>query len=420
VSAYVWPGILAVATLVLATGVLAACAVRKRGLDRWLFTYVKERSKYHAPRAGEPVHLLLCIADHFEPGNGGVPPAVARRRLERWIEGLPRLCQEFRDSDGRPPQHTFFYPIEMYDEAELDALAGLCRLGLGEVELHLHHDNDTSEKLRRTLLSFKELLARRHGLLARHRETGALAYGFVHGNWALDNSRPDGRLCGVNNEIEILLETGCYADFTMPSAPDPTQTRKINSIYYAVDDPHRPKSHDWGTDVGRGPVPRDGLMMVQGPLVLSWRRRKWGVLPRIENACLQGNQAPSLDRLDDWLRARVQSPARPDWYFVKLHTHGATESNQRVLLGEPMVAFHRVLARRASEDPNFCFHYVTAREMYNLARAAEDGWRGTVVDSRDFELIFNGGAGPSLPDSRDLAQASAPSGAWAFPPSEFE
>ena len=73
----------------------------------------------------------------------------------------------------------------------------------------------------------------------------------------------------MNNEIEILRETGCYADFTLPSAPSPTQTRKINSIYYAVDDPHRPKSHDWGIDVGsRTRAVRRGLMMIQGPLVL--------------------------------------------------------------------------------------------------------------------------------------------------------
>ena len=83
----------------------------------------------------------------------------------------------------------------------------------------------------------QELFAHRHGLLACDRRTGRPAYGFIHGNWALDNSRPDGRWCGVNNELDVLRETGCYADFTFPSAPSPTQPRKINSIYYAVDDP---------------------------------------------------------------------------------------------------------------------------------------------------------------------------------------
>jgi hypothetical protein len=30
---------------------------------------------------------------------------------------------------------------------------------------------------------------------------------------------------------------------------------------------------------------------------------------------------------------------------------------------------------------------VTAREMYNLARAAEAGWEGTVAGARDYELL---------------------------------
>src|SRR5262249_49790535 len=197
-------------------------------------------------------HLLLCIADHYEPKLGQPSRAVADGRVERWVADYPRLFGDFRDSDGRPPRHSFFFPQEEYEPHHLDALAGLCRAGFGEVEVHLHHDHDTAEGLREKLLSFKQILAERHGLLAQDRQTGALAYGFIHGNWALGNSRPDGRWCGVNNELDVLRETGCYADFTLPSAPSPTQTRKSNSIYYAQSDPHRPKSHDTGTDVDRG------------------------------------------------------------------------------------------------------------------------------------------------------------------------
>ena len=383
-------GLAAAATLVAAAVLgLAARHAHRRGLGRWLVTYAVQARKRRVPRPGDEVHLLLCIADHFEPHNGRVSDATARTRVGRWVEEYPRLFGGFRDSDGRPPRHTFFYPVEQYNPEHLDALAGLCRDGFGEVEVHLHHDGDTADGLRRTLAEAKERLSGRHGLLPRHRGTGELAYGFIHGNWALDNSRPDGRWCGVNNELDVLRETGCYADFTLPSAPSPTQTRQINSIYYATDDPLRPKSHDRGVDVGAGPAPAAALMLIQGPLVLNWRRRKWGLLPRLENGCIQGNQPPSLDRLDLWLKARVQVPGRPDWFFVKLHTHGAPEPNQRVLLGPPMVEFHRALARRAAEDPAFRFHYVTAREMYNLARAAEAGWEGSVAEARDYELLWD-------------------------------
>src|SRR5262249_62208902 len=83
-------------------------------------------------------------------------------------------------------------------------------------------------------------------------------------------------------------------------------------------------------------------------------------------------------------------PNRPDWFFVKLHTHGAKESNQEVLLGPAMVNFHRQLAALASANQRFHYHYVTAREMYNLVRAAEAGWQGSVAAARDFDLLFNG------------------------------
>ncbi len=256
------------------------------------------------------------------------------------------------------------------------------------MEIHLHHDGDTADNLRQTLLSFKKLLHERHGLLSRHRLTGELLYGFIHGNWALDNSQPNGRFCGVNNELDVLRETGCYADFTLPSAPSAAQTRKINSIYYAIDDPCQPKSHDTGIDVGTGPAPERSLMLIQGPLLLDWGRRKFGLLPRLENACIQGSQPACIERLDRWLQARVQVPSRPDWFFVKLHTHGGDEANHDVLLGEPMVRFHEDLARRARENPRFHYHYVTAREMYNLVKAAEADWRGRIADALDFTLII--------------------------------
>jgi hypothetical protein len=361
-----------------------ARVARRRGLHRWLLPYLLSAPRRRRPRPGQPVHLLLAVCDHYEPKRGGASPAMARARVRQWVDEYPRLFGRFRDADGRPPRHTFFYPAEEYEPEYLDLLAGLCRVGYGEVEVHLHHDNDTAENLRRTLLGFKRTLADRHGLLSRDKETGEIAYGFIHGNWALDNARSDGRWCGVNNELDVLRETGCYADFTLPSAPSETQTRKINSIYWAVDDPARPKSHDTGTDLSAGARPANSLLMIQGPLALDWGRRKFGLLPRVENACLQKSQPPDANRLELWLRAGVKVVARPDWYFVKLHTHGVNEPNQDVLLGAPMVRFHELLHERAAHDPFFRFHYVTAREMANLALAAEQGQGISVADARSF------------------------------------
>jgi hypothetical protein len=373
-----------------------AWQARRRALDRWLLPYILQAGQRRHRRAGEQTHLLLCIADHYEPKLGGASPAQARARVQHWVEQYPRMCGEFRDRDGRPPRHSFFYPAEEYEPEYLELLAELCSAGFGEVEIHLHHDRDSAEGLRQKLTHFRDLLADRHGLLSRDRVTGDLQYGFIHGNWALDNSRPDRQYCGVDNELDVLRETGCYADFTLPAAPDPAQTRKINSIYYAVDDPCRPKSHNTGTDVGCSSRPPGSLLLIQGPLVLDWGSRKFGLVPRVENSCIQGNQPATSRRIDQWLKARVGVPSRPDWFFVKLHTHGANESNHSALLGQPMSKFHEALAHRAASDATFHFHYVTAREMCNLVFAAEAGWTGSVEGARDFKLVWNGVRHPPM------------------------
>jgi hypothetical protein len=392
--------ILSSIALVLLAGVaFVAWQVHQRHLDRWLLAYLRQAARRRAPRKDEEVHVFLCFADHYEPKFQSAPPEVAQARVRKWLEEYPRQFARFRDSDGRTPRHTFFYPAEEYEPEYLEALASLCVAGFGEVEIHLHHDNDTADNLRATLDAFKQLLATRHGLLGRHRHTGEPGYAFIHGNWALCNSRPDGRYCGVNNELPILRETGCFVDMTMPSAPSPTQTGTINSIYYAVDRPGQPASHDKGVEAGSAEVSDEALLLIQGPLMLDWHRRKWGLLPRLENGCVQGSQPPTLERLLLWVKARVQVKKRPDWFFVKLHCHGAAEDAHGVLLGEPMVRFHEQLAEHARRNPKFHYHYVTAREAYNLARAAEAGWTGTVAEARDYEYLAPGSPSPVAADS---------------------
>lgn len=393
--------------LALLVAIVAAGAwhVHRRNMHLWLPSYLRQEVRRRLGRGGrkldEPLHVLICIADHFEPSWGDASPTTADARVEAWIRDYPRALGDFRDSDGRPPRHTFFYPIDQYEEQHVEALAGLCRDGFGEVEIHLHHDNDTAENLDRTLSRFTQLFALKHGLLGRWPD-GSPAYGFVHGNWALDNSRPDGRWCGVHNELDVLRQTGCYADFTMPSAPDQTQTQKINSIYYAQSHEGSCKSHNNGIDVGSGRARSDSLMLVQGPLRLWRPRRSWK--PRIENGCLQKGQPPTMERLEQWVRAGVGIASRPDLVFVKLHTHGAVEANRDVLLGDAGVRFHRALAQRAKDDPRFFFHYVTAREMYNVAKAAESGWLGPVISALDFAVR---GSPISVGLSSDLSAKSA-------------
>ena len=159
----------------------------------WLPAYLASRlSRRRATSTSPPTHVIFSIVDHFEPEwhDAALPERLAR--VDRWVLEYPRLAASHRDADGCAPRHTFFYPAEAYHPDVVERLAALCRRGFGEVELHLHHDGDTSATLSEKLRQAKDDFAR-HGLLARDRATGAVRFGFIHGNWALDNSRPDGR-----------------------------------------------------------------------------------------------------------------------------------------------------------------------------------------------------------------------------------
>jgi hypothetical protein len=196
---------------------VVAWEIRRRHMQRWLASYLRDHRRHRPPAPGDDVHVLLCFADHYEPKANGADVAAGRGRVRRWVDDYPRQFSRFHDSDGRPPRYTFFFPAEEYEPEYLDLLAELCRQGFGEVEVHLHHDDDTPAGFRDKLEVFKTTLVDRHGLLGRDRTTGETRYAFIHGNWALCNSRPDGRMCGVDNELDILRETGCCVDMTFPS-----------------------------------------------------------------------------------------------------------------------------------------------------------------------------------------------------------
>ena len=363
--------------------VLLAIAVRARNMHIWLGSWL--RHKYVAPARG-PVHVMFCFVDHFEPQWRRPDIAVELQRVDRWCRDYRALASRHRDADGRMPQHSFFYPEEEYRREHLDKLAALCAEGYGEIEVHLHHDNDTEANFREIVTRFNQVLAEEHGALPRDPESGELRFAFIHGNWSLDNSRADCRLCGLNNELILLRELGCYADFTLPSAPSDTQTSTINSIYYATDDPARPKSHDRGDRVRVGGQPVGDLMIIQGPLGLNWRSRRFGLIPRIENADIRASVPPTPDRVDAWVRTGIHVAGRPEWVFVKVHTHGTQEHDMDTLLGAPVEAMHAHLESRYNDGRNHVLHYVTAREMYNIIKAAEAGKKGNPDHYRDFEL----------------------------------
>jgi hypothetical protein len=335
-----------------------------------------------------PVDIFLCIVDHFEPRHADAEQSVTRERLMDWIERYPEIAARHRDADGCPPAHTFCYPWDEYDEWEFIRLSELCAGGWGEIELQLHHQDDTSDSLR----------AKLRDAVSTYRGFGALtnwpdgrpAFGFVHGNWALDNSRIENgvNFCGVNDELTVLQEAGCYADFTFPAWQCDAQPPRTNDIYYAVDDPLQPRSADRGETATAGRPGTEGLLIVQGPLVPFIRRTKRGPRLGVDDGDLAGSIYRRYEplRLDLWVRAGIHVSGSPDRVFIKLHCHGAADANREVLLGTDLDALFTDAEARYNDGARHRLHYVTAREMFNVIKATEANAAGEIPEMRDYVL----------------------------------
>jgi hypothetical protein len=347
----------------------------------------------NSPARG-PVHLIFALADHFEPaidpenGQKRVPRSEQERRLESWMREYPKIIDRWRDHDGRPFVHTYFYPAEQYDQGLLEMLADHCHAGWGEVEVHLHHgmpDPDTAENTRRVLTEFRDRLAFRHRCLAIEEGSTRPGYAFVHGNFALANSA-NGYFCGVDSEMQILAETGCYADLTMPSGVGhPAQTEKINSVYECALPLDRATPHRQGHDLAAGRVPKTFPLMVQGPLVTDFRRTLRSARPALDNGAITGANPATMHRLSLWKQAQVRVLGRPDWLFIKLHCHSMDPTQKDAVIGDSFRNFLAALIGGAA-DRKETLHFVAAREMANILLAACDGREGNPGDYRDYRF----------------------------------
>lgn len=358
--------------------------LRQKNLHTWIPGYLQHLATQKRRRSPGQRHLLFALCDHYEPLWGkATSPETGRARVQAWREGYPELASAFRDADGMPPRHTFFFPGEEYAPEFLQPLAELCQESLGEVELHLHHDGDTSEGLRHDIELYLDRFAS-HGHISRDAH-GRYRYAFIHGNWCLANARADGRWCGVDDELQLLFDTGCYADYTFPSAPDECQPNRVNQIYWPTGDLRRRRAYSTGLRARVGTRFSDRLLMITGPLALT--RRPGRLAWRIESSAIDHSDPPSAERVHNWVSQGIHVAGRPEWVFVKVHTHGAPEENAEVLLGPAGRALHETLAASYNDGDRWSLHYVSAREMYNIALAAMDGRDGNPREFRDYFIV---------------------------------
>jgi hypothetical protein len=330
-----------------------------RHAEIWLVPYLKDRLlKRATPK--KPKRVWVVVADHYEPAGMGASLETALSRVAQWRDKWPRIADNApKDAAGQRPQYSFFYPQEEYQRDLLNGIAEMVRLGVGDVEVHLHHKDEQRDSFIRKVTEYCQRLTDDHGLLRQ--QDGRTVFGFIHGNWALDNSHPEGKACGLKGEIALLRDLGCYADFTMPSVPSPTQGRVVNQVYWCTNNPgNRPRSFDHGIEATVGGGRQGDLLMFTGPLGVRFGER---LLPRVENGEIAGYDLPTPSRVRGWFDL---APSIGHDLFLKLHTHGAQERNLEPLLGGGLGNLFRWLSEEADRR-EIEVHWATAWQMYQAA-----------------------------------------------------
>jgi hypothetical protein len=345
-----------------------------RRVHPWLADYLQHHRSFDRARFGpdQEIDIMVLVVDHFEPGDRDGPVAAAES-VSDWCANYREIAANHRDADGRMPQHTWFYRAEYPNYECIRVLSEYCYHGCGEIEFHLHHGFDTHasfcDKLAAGVAFFNQV-----GAMLSLEPVPKKRFGYIAGNWALDNGVGDDTKSGCNTELRALRDAGCYADFTFPALGSKAQPQTINSIYYATDTPG-PKSYNTGRDVAVGAEPVGDLMLIQGPLSLVWSKGC------IDDGAIESYRPPSPSRLHTWLKANVHVQGRPNWIFVKLHCHGMQSKDvwQGRALNETIAA----MCKEWNTHP-FRLHFVTAREAYNIVKAAELGKDGDPNEYRDF------------------------------------
>ena len=342
-----------------------------------------------------PTHILFAFVDHFEPGD----PA----QVDMWADDYMAMASQHTDADGRHPVHSYFlmWPACFDIDQQLVTLNTVTYNGLGEVEFHLHHGT-LDERRRPEASATADMVAMtteardawcRNGAWVTAERVPQHPFAFIHGMWALDNSRiatpfdpndPRPVACGVNEELRMLSQLGCFADFTFPAygSMEPLIT---DSLFWVRDDesPASYKNSENCRMVEVGGSQFGDLMIIEGP------KTNTNIGVGIGCGGAVHEDPATLARMDEWVGHNVHVGGRDDWIFVKVYTHGCmydltTPVSWDHFFGESAHQFYSDIEAKYNDGVNWKLHYVSAREMYNIARAAEAGMTGDPGHYRDF------------------------------------
>jgi len=176
--------------------------------------------------------------------------------------------------------------------------------------------------------------------------------------------------------LKLLRDLGCFADFTFTTVWDEAQPWMVNTVYEAVD-ADRAKSYNRGTPLKVGKGTKGDLLIFEGPLIFAPSLNPRWLFFYLDDATIHAAIPATERRVDSWVRANIHVEGRPDWVFIKVEGHGAaSDAEIEESLGPHFDRALSYLEKRYNDGINYVLYYVTAREAYNLVRAAAANRQG--------------------------------------------
>lgn len=333
-------------------------------LLKWEFSTPLDRERSSSPKDVAVAFIFTC------------KPPLTDRNLGIVLGELTDLVSNHTDSDSVHLKMTFAKKNLHADPTGLSPLSEWCKDNSSELELLLSCESRREPSFRAQL----------YGHLAVLKSHGWATMIDSETRFTVVRERCRSELAGTipAEQIRVLAQAGCYADMSFPDIESRHKRTGINSIYSvssAVSDPFRDCSY-----LRTGELDTGDLVVIDGPLLTDWADWRDSYGPLVENGCLTPSNLPDSRRVESWIRANVHVIGQPDWIFVKLRITNLVDapSARRVLQ-----ALHQSLSYLENvyrDNEAYRLHYVTAREMYNIARAAEAGRTGDAAAFRDYMI----------------------------------
>ncbi len=339
-------------------GGLRFCSILK-----WGFSTPVDREKTAFPKDIVVAFIFICRP------YGGSPVD-----LNTVLTELADLASDHTDSDSVHLKMTFALHSLYSDSVEFSILSQWCGDQSSELELLL-----PCEVLKGRL--FREAL---HRSVKRLNSLGWARTIDAEIRLAVVRERCENEheWISLQRQIRALKDIGCYADMSFPDIGIRDQPVRINTICYmssVASDPFVDRMALRTGEVGIG-----DLVVIDGPLLIDWTdwRHRFG--PLVEDGRLTPMNPPDPCRAGSWIRANVHVIGQPNWIFAKLKIAEVSNVASVRKFREWLDRTLTYLETMYRDNEAYRLHYVTAREMYNISKAAEAGRTGDAGAFRNY------------------------------------